>query len=241
MNSTGRPVTIGCGASIAQANCTPVTRTNCARGPADCRRTGRRRSSPSGARTGRRSSRRATPSRGATSSAVLVDRAQVDRKMPNANAAPISDRDRVRDRDDDGRVAHEARCYDTTSRREPALRRAVVAGFPQRVPQPPRCTRPPGEATIRHMRTILVATDGSQAATAALDAAIALAAETADEIVAVTVWRALQGDYGLAHPSAAVLDDLLDRGAGARRGCARRRGRTSRGRRGADPDAARHR
>ena len=59
------------------------------------------------------------------------------------------------------------------------------------------------------MRTILVATDGSQAATAALDAAIALAAEMADEVVAVTVWRALQGDYGLAHPSAAVLDDLL--------------------------------
>jgi nucleotide-binding universal stress UspA family protein len=59
------------------------------------------------------------------------------------------------------------------------------------------------------MRTILVATDGSQAATAALDAAVALAAETGDEIVAITVWRALQGDYGLAHPSAAVLDDLL--------------------------------
>jgi nucleotide-binding universal stress UspA family protein len=59
------------------------------------------------------------------------------------------------------------------------------------------------------MRTILVATDGSQAATAALDAAVTLAAETGDEIVAVTVWRALQGDYGLAHPSAAVLDDVL--------------------------------
>ena len=59
------------------------------------------------------------------------------------------------------------------------------------------------------MRTILVATDGSQAATAALDAAVALAVETGDEIVAITVWRALQGDYGVAHPSAAVLDDLL--------------------------------
>ena len=59
------------------------------------------------------------------------------------------------------------------------------------------------------MRTILVATDGSQAATAALDAAVALAVETGDEIVAITVWRALQGDYGVAHPSAAILDDLL--------------------------------
>ena len=59
------------------------------------------------------------------------------------------------------------------------------------------------------MRAILVATDGSQAATAALEAAITLAAETGDEIVAITVWRALQGDYGLAHPPAAGLDDLL--------------------------------
>ena len=43
-----------------------------------------------------------------------------------------------------------------------------------------------------------------------LDAAISLAAETGDEIAAVTVWRALQGDFGLAYPSAAMLDDLLD-------------------------------
>ena len=37
-----------------------------------------------------------------------------------------------------------------------------------------------------------------------------LAAETGDEIAAITVWRALQGDFGLAYPSAAMLDDLLD-------------------------------
>jgi nucleotide-binding universal stress UspA family protein len=59
------------------------------------------------------------------------------------------------------------------------------------------------------VRTILVATDGSRAATAALEAAITLAVETGDEIVAITVWSALQGDYGVAHPSAAGLDDLL--------------------------------
>ena len=60
------------------------------------------------------------------------------------------------------------------------------------------------------MRAILVATDGSRAAGAALDEAISLAAETHDEVVAITVWRALQGDFGLAYPSAAMLDDLLD-------------------------------
>ncbi len=60
------------------------------------------------------------------------------------------------------------------------------------------------------MRVILVATDGSAAAGAALDAAISLAAETGDEIAAITVWRALQGDFGLAYPSAAMLDELLD-------------------------------
>jgi nucleotide-binding universal stress UspA family protein len=60
------------------------------------------------------------------------------------------------------------------------------------------------------MGVILVATDGSRAATAALDEAISLAAETGDEIAATTVWRALQGDFGLAYPSTAMLDDLLD-------------------------------
>jgi nucleotide-binding universal stress UspA family protein len=60
------------------------------------------------------------------------------------------------------------------------------------------------------MRVILVATDGSRAASAALDEAISLAAETGDGIAAITVWRALQGDFGLAYPSAAMLNELLD-------------------------------
>jgi nucleotide-binding universal stress UspA family protein len=60
------------------------------------------------------------------------------------------------------------------------------------------------------MRVILVATDGSRAASTALDEAISLAAETGDSIGAITVWRALQGDFGLAYPSAAMLNELLD-------------------------------
>src|SRR4051812_49263957 len=60
------------------------------------------------------------------------------------------------------------------------------------------------------MRMLLVATDGSTAAVAALDAAVSLATKTGGEIAAITVWRALQGDYGLAYPSPAVLSDLLD-------------------------------
>ena len=60
------------------------------------------------------------------------------------------------------------------------------------------------------MRLILVATDGSRAASAALDASISLAAETGDGIAAITVWRALQGDFGLAYPSTAMLNELLD-------------------------------
>ncbi len=68
----------------------------------------------------------------------------------------------------------------------------------------------PRTSTIVNMRVLLVATDGSAAAGAALDAAIALAVETGGEIAAITVWRALQGDYGLAYPSAAMLDELLD-------------------------------
>ena len=51
------------------------------------------------------------------------------------------------------------------------------------------------------MRVILVATDGSEAASVALDEAVSLAAETGGTVEAITVWRALQGDFGLAYPS----------------------------------------
>jgi nucleotide-binding universal stress UspA family protein len=60
------------------------------------------------------------------------------------------------------------------------------------------------------MRTILIATDGSPAGTAALDEALELARATGDGLLVVTVWRALQGDYGVAYPSAALLTDLLE-------------------------------
>jgi nucleotide-binding universal stress UspA family protein len=61
------------------------------------------------------------------------------------------------------------------------------------------------------MSVILVATDGSAAADAALAESISLASVSGDEIVAITVWRALQGDFGVAHPSIGPLDDILDR------------------------------
>ena len=60
------------------------------------------------------------------------------------------------------------------------------------------------------MSVIVVATDGSAAATAALDEAIGLARGTGDRLATITVWRALQGDFGLAFPSTAMLDELLD-------------------------------
>ena len=60
------------------------------------------------------------------------------------------------------------------------------------------------------MKGIVVATDGSTAATAALDEAIAIAKGTGDQLVVITVWRALQGDFGLAYPSGALLNELLD-------------------------------
>ena len=60
------------------------------------------------------------------------------------------------------------------------------------------------------MSLIVVATDGSSAAQAALEEAIALAHATGDTLAVVTVWRALQGDYGLPYPSAAMLGELLD-------------------------------
>lgn len=60
------------------------------------------------------------------------------------------------------------------------------------------------------MGLIVVATDGSPAAEAALDHALDLARQTGDRIAVVTVWQALQGDFGLAYPPTAVLSELLD-------------------------------
>jgi nucleotide-binding universal stress UspA family protein len=60
------------------------------------------------------------------------------------------------------------------------------------------------------MGLIVVATDGSPAANASLGEAVELAAGTGDRLAVVTVWRALQGDFGLAHPATAVLSELLD-------------------------------
>lgn len=60
------------------------------------------------------------------------------------------------------------------------------------------------------MEILLVATDGSPAADAALDAAVSLAAATGDRIAVITVWQALQGDFGLAYPAVGMLDDILD-------------------------------
>jgi nucleotide-binding universal stress UspA family protein len=60
------------------------------------------------------------------------------------------------------------------------------------------------------MGSIVVATDGSEAASAALDVAIDIALETGDRLVVVTAWRALQGDFGLVLPAAAPLGALLD-------------------------------
>lgn len=59
------------------------------------------------------------------------------------------------------------------------------------------------------MSVIVVATDGSSAAASALDTAIELALESGDRIGVITVWRALQGDFGLAYPPSALLDDIL--------------------------------
>ncbi len=60
------------------------------------------------------------------------------------------------------------------------------------------------------MGVIVVATDGSEAASEALAVAIELAHEGGHRLAAITVWRALQGDFGLAYPPTAVLGDLLD-------------------------------
>ena len=70
--------------------------------------------------------------------------------------------------------------------------------------------RPRGRRHTRGMSLIVVATDGSPAAGAALDEALRLAQATGDTVAVLAVWRALQGDFGLPYPSAALLGELLD-------------------------------
>lgn len=67
-----------------------------------------------------------------------------------------------------------------------------------------------GTVTIRSMPVYLVATDGSPASSAALDEALELASATSAELTVITVWRALQGDFGLSYPPASALGEILD-------------------------------
>jgi nucleotide-binding universal stress UspA family protein len=59
------------------------------------------------------------------------------------------------------------------------------------------------------MGVMVVATDGSPGAEVAVKQAVELASATGDSLAVVTVWQALQGDFGLTHPKSAVLSELL--------------------------------
>ena len=86
---------------------------------------------------------------------------------------------------------------------------AGAAGFPQRdaavAPMHARRSRTPSD-----MRVILVATDGSPAAAAALDEALALAAQTGDGIAVSPSGGRSRGTSASPIPPTAVLADLLD-------------------------------
>jgi nucleotide-binding universal stress UspA family protein len=57
--------------------------------------------------------------------------------------------------------------------------------------------------------TTVIATDGSDLATRALDAGLALARATGDTVVLVTAWQIPIGDFGLPYSSIAT-PDLID-------------------------------
>ncbi len=59
------------------------------------------------------------------------------------------------------------------------------------------------------MGVVVVATDGSPGADIAFQQALELASANNDSLAVVTVWQALQGDFGLAYPPSAVLSELL--------------------------------
>jgi nucleotide-binding universal stress UspA family protein len=59
------------------------------------------------------------------------------------------------------------------------------------------------------MGVVVVATDGSPGADVAFTQALELASASHDSLAVVTVWQALQGDFGLAFPPSAILSELL--------------------------------
>ncbi len=60
------------------------------------------------------------------------------------------------------------------------------------------------------MDTIVVATDGSQAGSQALAEAIGLARALACRLLIVTVWRPVQGDFGLPYSNLGVAAELVE-------------------------------
>jgi nucleotide-binding universal stress UspA family protein len=59
------------------------------------------------------------------------------------------------------------------------------------------------------MGVMVLATAGSPGAEGAVEQVAALASATGDSLTVVTVWQALQGDFGLTHPPSAILSELL--------------------------------
>ena len=92
----------------------------------------------------------------------------------------------------------------------------VIRGFGRS-----RCGKPAGTTALGSdaagrrrpqtllMSVVVVATDGSPGAEVAVEQAVELASATGDSLAVVTVWQALQGDFGLAHPPSAILSELL--------------------------------
>jgi nucleotide-binding universal stress UspA family protein len=72
----------------------------------------------------------------------------------------------------------------------------------------PMRLEPSGPHARAMQRTILVGTDGSPAAEAALRLAVELARAAGDRVLLVTVWRELRGDFGI--PLHRLIPQLLD-------------------------------
>lgn len=60
------------------------------------------------------------------------------------------------------------------------------------------------------MDTIVVATDGSRAGSQALAEAIGLSRALACRLLIVTVWRPVQGDFGLPYSSLPIASELVE-------------------------------
>ena len=94
-------------------------------------------------------------------------------------------------------------------RRNPGLPAEAVAANPQGGPRSARMPRAAAGPRLRSWVSWSLRPTARQEPRSPCSRLLELASATGDSLAVVTVWQALQGDFGLTHPPSAILSELL--------------------------------